>query len=88
VLVALLVLDPDHFKRINDSHGHAAGDAALRLLSASLALTQRTSDVVARLGGEEFAVLLPHGVPAAAQAFDHRLRLLLTGRAPPTSALR
>ena len=55
----LLLVDVDHFKRINDSFGHPAGDAVLRQLAQLLLATVRVSDVAARFGGEEFAVLLP-----------------------------
>lgn len=80
--LALLSLDLDHFKRINDEYGHEKGDAALRLFGELLRGQQRAGDVVARIGGEEFCVLLPMAEAAAAQAFDLRLRTALHGRAP------
>ena len=63
--VSVVVIDLDHFKRINDSHGHAEGDRALAAAAARLRGVVRDSDAVGRLGGEEFVLLLP-GVPAEA----------------------
>lgn len=57
---AMLVLDADHFKRVNDSYGHGAGDSVLRQLAQLLTEHTRSTDFVARYGGEEFVVLLPH----------------------------
>ncbi len=57
--IACVMMDLDFFKRINDSHGHAAGDAALKALATILEKTSRASDVVCRYGGEEFCVLFP-----------------------------
>jgi len=72
--VALLMLDADHFKAINDAHGHPAGDAVLRHLADSMRAVCRQVDVVARVGGEEFGVLLPSvGLPEAL-AVAERLR--------------
>ncbi len=71
---SLLMIDLDHFKKINDTHGHEAGDAALAFFGALLQRCQRAGDVCARLGGEEFCVLLAHAGPDAALAFDRRLR--------------
>ena len=56
---ALLLMDLDFFKRINDTHGHAAGDEVLRHFTATVSAQLREADVFARLGGEEFAILLP-----------------------------
>ena len=75
--IALLVLDLDHFKAINDSRGHDAGDAALRVFGRLLSQGQRSGDVIARIGGEEFCVLLPHAGYNAARGFDLRLRMAL-----------
>jgi diguanylate cyclase (GGDEF)-like protein/PAS domain S-box-containing protein len=77
---ALVLVDADHFKRINDRHGHAGGDAVLRHLGQLLAATFRQVDVVARVGGEEFAVLLPSTDLDAAVAVAERVRGLVAGR--------
>lgn len=57
--LCLLMMDLDHFKRVNDTHGHPAGDAVLEALSEILRKAVRKADVLARYGGEEFAALLP-----------------------------
>ncbi len=71
--MALLMVDADNFKLINDRHGHPAGDAVLRHLATGLSAAIRTGDVVARLGGEEFAVLLPGTSTADARAIAERM---------------
>ena len=76
---ALLMLDLDHFKRINDELGHAAGDAALRHVAQLLRATLREQDCAARYGGEEFALLLPDTPQAGALALAERLRGVLAG---------
>jgi diguanylate cyclase (GGDEF)-like protein len=72
--VAAMVLDLDHFKRLNDAHGHAAGDAVLRLVARSLGATVRPADVLARMGGEELVVLGLVGDPDEAARLAERLR--------------
>jgi diguanylate cyclase (GGDEF)-like protein len=87
--LAIALLDLDHFKRLNDSHGHDLGDRALRATAALLAQRLRASDIVCRHGGEEFVLLLP-GASAdeARRLLDERLRelgelsLALPGAAP------
>jgi diguanylate cyclase (GGDEF)-like protein len=69
----LLLIDLDHFKEINDRHGHAVGDEALRALAAVMKRSCRSSDLPARLGGDEFAVLVGSGSAAALQ-LAQRLR--------------
>ena len=75
--LAVIVLDVDRFKTVNDVHGHAAGDAVLRELAARSARTIRTGDVLARLGGEEFGILLPGADLARAVDAAERLRCAL-----------
>ncbi|MBN9161598.1 MAG: hypothetical protein BGO98_12740 [Myxococcales bacterium 68-20] len=72
--LALLMLDVDHFKRINDEHGHPAGDAVLVTVAHTLRGAVRPTDHLARYGGEEFAVILPDTGPRAARGVAERLR--------------
>ncbi len=85
--LTLLYLDIDHFKRLNDGHGHAAGDAVLRGMSDVLQHALRESDVYGRLGGEEFCVLLPGQSENAAQMLAERLRVLLAAVPRPDGPL-
>jgi diguanylate cyclase (GGDEF)-like protein len=69
--LSLVLFDIDHFKRINDTYGHLAGDAVLRQLGALVKSRVRHTDLPARTGGEEFAIILPEvGAPGAAQMAD------------------
>lgn len=72
--VSVLLLDVDHFKKINDTHGHPAGDAVLEALAGRVATFARETDLVARYGGEEMAVLLPNSDERGARALAERLR--------------
>jgi len=74
---AVLLVDIDHFKQVNDTYGHAAGDDVLRELAARATNTVRSVDLVARLGGEEFVVVMPETGPAIAVAVGERLRLAI-----------
>jgi diguanylate cyclase (GGDEF)-like protein len=77
--LALLLVDVDYFKRVNDSHGHLMGDEVLRGLAAELRQQVRESDVVGRFGGEEFTVLLPCTDTAGACRIAERLRCSASG---------
>jgi diguanylate cyclase (GGDEF)-like protein len=72
--LALIMFDIDHFKRINDTHGHGAGDAALRAVTSVLSRIARASDTPGRLGGEEFGLLLPETRLDDAVTVAERLR--------------
>ncbi len=72
--VSALMLDIDHFKKVNDEHGHLAGDAVLREVARLLRETLRTVDSVGRYGGEEFLVLLPQTPPDEARRTGERMR--------------
>jgi diguanylate cyclase (GGDEF)-like protein len=69
-----LMLDLDHFKLVNDTYGHAAGDEVLRELAHRVELQVRASDVAARYGGEEFVVLMPHTDVRSGQLLAERIR--------------
>jgi diguanylate cyclase (GGDEF)-like protein len=72
--VALAMIDIDHFKRINDGHGHAVGDAVLQKMAEVARAGMRVGDVLARWGGEEFLLLMPHTAPADAALVLQRFR--------------
>ena len=78
--LALLMIDVDHFKSINDRYGHPGGDAALRHLASILRAELRRGDLLGRLGGEEFAVVLPHVSSDEAEAVAERLVAAVAGR--------
>jgi diguanylate cyclase (GGDEF)-like protein/PAS domain S-box-containing protein len=73
--LSLLLVDVDHFKRVNDRFGHQEGDRVLRAVAVALAASVREQDIVARFGGEEFAILLPHTDLDAAIVVAEHVRL-------------
>jgi len=72
--IGLLMVDIDHFKRFNDTHGHAIGDEVLKRVAQAMQSAMRVSDVVARYGGEEFVVVLPETSLATLETVAERLR--------------
>ncbi len=76
--LSTLLIDLDHFKRINDTFGHHIGDLVLRRISALIARSSRPNDTVARYGGEEIVVVAPHSTSEDAEAFAERLRTLIS----------
>ena len=87
----LLMLDIDHFKSINDTHGHVAGDLVLQAVAKCLAGCIRPMDSIARYGGEEFAVVLPNCLVSVGQAVAERIRQTvesLTIKVSPVASVR
>ncbi len=74
---AIMFLDIDHFKVVNDTYGHAAGDQVLKTLANTLKHNTRANDIVGRWGGEEFLILLPEINPAYLQTVAQKLRMLV-----------
>jgi diguanylate cyclase (GGDEF)-like protein len=72
---AVIVLDIDHFKRINDAFGHAAGDTVLQSVAHTCRVALRPADLIGRIGGEEFLVVLPSATEQQAREVAERLRL-------------
>ena len=79
----LLVLDIDHFKRINDTWGHGAGDGVIKAVASALLECVRPMDLVARTGGEEFAIVLPNCPPAFGETVAERVRRRVQGMPVP-----
>ena len=77
--LALILFDIDHFKNVNDTHGHLMGDQVLRILTEKVTKTTRSTDIVCRYGGEEFIVLMPEAGREEAMAMAERLREMVSG---------
>jgi diguanylate cyclase (GGDEF)-like protein len=75
----LLMIDIDHFKRVNDEYGHLAGDAVIRAVGEALRASARSMDTVARIGGEEFGVIVPNCPPSFAPQVAERIRQTVLG---------
>ncbi|CCG42735.1 GGDEF domain-containing protein [Magnetospirillum molischianum] len=86
--VAMLFVDLDHFKKINDQHGHEAGDAVLRATAQCLRTSLRQSDLVGRIGGEEFSITLPDTPLDAARRLAEKLREDIEALMPDIGATR
>lgn len=80
-VISVMMIDIDHFKRVNDEYGHLAGDAVLRALADLGGGMIRRQDYFARYGGEEFCILMPSSTEAEAEQLGERLRLAVAGRA-------
>lgn len=78
--LALLMIDIDFFKSVNDTYGHDAGDAVLKAVAESLHRSKRSSDIAGRLGGEQFALILPEATIDRAVSAAERYRTLIGGR--------
>ena len=81
----VLMIDIDHFKRVNDAHGHQAGDLVLKAIGATLGECIRPMDTVARFGGEEFAMILPNCPPSFGSAVAERIRVRVQAMTIPIS---
>jgi two-component system cell cycle response regulator len=77
--LSVLMVDVDHFRKVNDAHGYMAGDRVLQAVARGLSTTLRAEDVLARFGGEEFAVACRGTPPQAATAAAERLRMAVDG---------
>jgi diguanylate cyclase (GGDEF)-like protein len=80
---ALVMIDLDHFKHVNDRFGHPAGDEVLRRIASRLQAEKRAGDLVARYGGEEFAAILAHADAGAAAAWAERARAAVAAQRVP-----
>jgi diguanylate cyclase (GGDEF)-like protein len=83
----MLMIDIDHFKLVNDRYGHAAGDDAIASIAATCRESKRAADIVGRLGGEEFAILLPETDQVQARVLAERIREKVAGHSLSTQGV-
>jgi diguanylate cyclase (GGDEF)-like protein len=83
---ALLIIDADNFKAINDTYGHEGGDEALRIIAGAIRRVLRRSDLVGRMGGEEFGVFLEGCTRSETESIAERIRSTVARIAPPPTA--
>ncbi len=83
--LGVLMIDIDHFKAVNDEHGHPVGDAVLRRVAQTIASQLRDADTLARYGGEEFCVLTEKATPDGLLVLGHRVRLAVEALDTPGS---
>lgn len=72
--------DIDHFKKVNDTYGHDTGDEVLKAVARALCTATRSTDIIARLGGEEFLILIPGGPVSAGLKTAEHLRAVVEGK--------
>jgi two-component system cell cycle response regulator len=84
---ALMILDIDHFKAVNDTHGHAAGDEVIREFAQRIQRCMRGTDLACRIGGEEFVVVMPETDLSAAVAAAERLRTSVSNQKMPVAGV-
>jgi two-component system cell cycle response regulator len=84
--MSMMVLDIDHFKKVNDTYGHDAGDEVLKEFASRVRKTLRMADLVCRMGGEEFVVVMPETPLAIAHKVAERVRKVIEGAMFPINA--
>ena len=81
--MSIVIFDIDHFKAVNDRHGHAVGDAVLRWFAETMQISLRKTEAIGRIGGEEFVLLVPEANLAKALKVAERLRRMIEVQGPP-----
>ena len=81
--LTIIIIDIDHFKKINDLHGHQMGDKTLKHLTSTISSLIRNTDIFGRIGGEEFSLILPETSKQATKEFAERMRACIENARPP-----